>query len=93
MSVSLSSFCALKGICSKNDAKKFIELGCVKLNDQLVKKDILVRSSLDPGRVTLSRRAQRVASSKLTVLLHKPQGYLSTFTRKVTSRGTPFTPR
>lgn len=82
MNLPLSTFCAHKGVCTKKDAKKFIQLGYITLNNRVVKEDVLVRCNLSLDRIKLTKRVQDIASNKISVLLHKPRGYLSTFTPK-----------
>ncbi|KAK1937666.1 hypothetical protein X943_003759 [Babesia divergens] len=82
MTLTLSTFCAQKGICSKKDAKKYIQLGYIQVNNKIVKEDFLVKNSLNIDAVKLLKRVQYVTASKISILLHKPEGYISTFNRR-----------
>ncbi|CDR93898.1 hypothetical protein, conserved [Babesia bigemina] len=82
MRLKLSSFCAKNNICSKKEAKKLIQLGHLRLQGAVVREDTLVKESLSPACVSLPQRVQSIASNKVTVLLHKPECYLSTYSRR-----------
>lgn len=66
---------ATKGCCSRKEAIEFIKKGLVLLDNKVVEKDSLV----DPrySNVALSRRGISIQENKLSILLHKPVGYLS----------------
>ncbi|GIX63581.1 pseudouridylate synthase [Babesia caballi] len=82
MRLKIAQFCAKNGICSKKDAKKFIELGQLKLKGKIVRYNTLVESTLSAECVTVPTRAQSVAANKVSVILHKPESCLSTFSRR-----------
>ncbi|GBE60922.1 pseudouridylate synthase [Babesia ovata] len=82
MRLKLSSFCSKNGLCSKKEAKKLIQLGHLKLHGAVVREDTLVKESLSPNSISLAQRVQLAAANKVTVLLHKPECYLSTYSRR-----------
>ncbi|BAM39853.1 uncharacterized protein TOT_020000124 [Theileria orientalis strain Shintoku] len=85
MKCRLSQFCSINNICSKGDAKKFINLGMLKVNNSIVNTDILVPLEFKPENIKLLKRASDIQSSKISVLLHKPPGYLSTYSKNSTN--------
>ncbi|UKK02298.2 hypothetical protein MACK_001654 [Theileria orientalis] len=85
MKCRLSQFCSIHNICSRVDAKKFISLGMLKVNNSIVNTDILVPFGFKPENIKLFKRALDIQSSKISVLLHKPLGYLSTYSKNCTN--------
>lgn len=57
--------------------------GYIQVNNKIVKEDFLVKNSLNIDAVKLLKRVQNVTASKISILLHKPEGYISTFNRRV----------
>ena len=63
------------GLCSRREADRWIESGWVKVDGQVV--DTLgVRVSPD-ARIEVDRAAREHQSGQVTILLHKPVGYVS----------------
>ena len=63
------------GLCSRREADRWITSGWVKVDGQVV--DTLgVRVSPD-SRIEIDRAAREHQSSQVTILLHKPAGYVS----------------
>ncbi|KAK2195357.1 bifunctional RNA-binding S4 domain superfamily/RNA-binding S4 domain [Babesia duncani] len=80
MNIRLSSFCALKGICSKFEAKKYIKLGLLKLNNEIITKDQVIDRH---AKIELLGRAIDIQQSKISLLFNKPKGYISTYSKHV----------
>ncbi len=73
--VRLSKVMAERGICSRREADEFIERGWVFVDGKRV-SELGVR--IDPeARVTLAPEATRTQQQRVTILLHKPVGYVS----------------
>ena len=73
--VRLSKVMAERGICSRREADEFIERGWVFVEGKRV-SELGVR--IDPeARVTLAPEATRTQQQRVTILLHKPVGYVS----------------
>ncbi|ORM41867.1 uncharacterized protein BXIN_0641 [Babesia sp. Xinjiang] len=82
MRVKISQFCARNGLCSRNEAKKLIQSGQLKLNGVVIRADSTVRGTLHPSSITFNARARFSEANKVSVMLHKPESYLSTFSRR-----------
>ncbi len=73
--VRLSKVMAERGICSRREADEFIERGWVFVDGKRV-SELGVR--IDPdARITLAAEATRTQQQRVTILLHKPVGYVS----------------
>ena len=73
--VRLSQVMAERGICSRREADEFIERGWVFVDGKRV-SELGVR--IDPdARITLAAEATRTQQQRVTILLHKPVGYVS----------------
>ncbi len=73
--VRLSKVMADRGLCSRREADDFIEKGWVFVDGQRV--DVL-GTRIDPAaQVTLAADARETQNHRVTVLLHKPVGYVS----------------
>ena len=71
----ISKLMAERGLCSRRDADAYIARGWVFVDGQRVSE---LGTRADPGVViTLDRQAQANQQSRLTILLHKPMGYVS----------------
>eukprot|EP00929_Paragymnodinium_shiwhaense_P091155 TRINITY_DN51193_c0_g1_i1.p1 TRINITY_DN51193_c0_g1~~TRINITY_DN51193_c0_g1_i1.p1 ORF type:complete len:267 (+),score=34.75 TRINITY_DN51193_c0_g1_i1:93-893(+) len=71
----IGALCARLGICSRNEAVKYVKLGLVLVNGEPVKNAAdLVASDAD---VTLADRGKRMQAEKVTLMLHKPLHYAS----------------
>ncbi len=63
------------GLCSRREADEWIEQGWVRVNGEVV-NTLGVRVTLQ-DKIEVDSRAQREQSQRVTVLLHKPIGYVS----------------
>lgn len=73
--VRLSKIMAERGICSRREADEFIERGWVFVDGKRV-SELGVR--IDPdARIDLAPEAARTQRQRVTILLHKPVGYVS----------------
>ncbi len=73
--VRLSKIMAERGICSRREADELIERGWVFVDGKRV-SELGVRIDPDAG-ITLAPEARRVQAQRVTILLHKPVGYVS----------------
>ncbi|WP_407279662.1 pseudouridine synthase [Aromatoleum evansii] len=73
--VRLSKVMAERGLCSRREADEFIERGWVLVDGQCVSE---LGTRIDPNaEITLAPQACRRQSQRVTILLHKPVGYVS----------------
>lgn len=73
--IRLSKLMAERGLCSRREADAFIARGWVHVDGQPVRT---LGTKVDPGqRISLDPRATRNQQRALTILLHKPVGYVS----------------
>lgn len=73
--VRLSKVMAERGLCSRREADNYIERGWVFVNGQRV-SELGIR--IDPNaQITLAPEARKSQSKQMTILLHKPVGYVS----------------
>jgi 23S rRNA pseudouridine2604 synthase len=73
--VRISKLMAERGLCSRRDADEYIARGWVFVDGKRVSE---LGTRADPGAViTLDRQAQANQQSRMTILLHKPMGYVS----------------
>ena len=73
--VRLSKVMSERGLCSRREADEFIERGWVLVDGQCVSE---LGSRIDPhAEITLAPQANRRQSERVTILLHKPVGYVS----------------
>ena len=73
--VRISKLMAERGLCSRRDADQYIARGWVFVDGRRVSE---LGTRADPAAViTLDRQAQANQQSRLTILLHKPLGYVS----------------
>jgi 23S rRNA pseudouridine2604 synthase len=73
--IRLSKLMSAQGLCSRREADSYIERGWV-LVDGLPVTELGTR--IDPSQtITLAPAAQRLQEARVTVLLHKPVGYVS----------------
>src|SRR5690606_41880657 len=73
--VRISKLMAERGICSRREADSYIERGWVLLDGQPVTE--LGTKALPSQQITLKREAQSQQTARVTILLHKPVGYVS----------------
>ena len=72
--VRLNKRMAELGLCSRREADAWIEQGWVLVNGQVAEMGMQVGSA---DRITVERAAQAQQEQQVTVLLHKPMGYVS----------------
>ncbi len=72
--VRLNKRMAELGLCSRREADAWIEQGWVMVNGQVAEMGMQVGST---DRITVEREAQAQQQQQVTVLLHKPMGYVS----------------
>lgn len=74
--VRLSKLMSERGLCSRREADRYIERGWVSVNGEVVAS--LGTKVPSDATIVLSRQAQRSQEEKVTILLNKPVGYVST---------------
>ena len=73
--VRISKLMAARGLCSRRDADEYIARGWVFVDGRRVSE---LGTRAGPNAViTLDRQAQTQQSRQMTILLHKPMGYVS----------------
>ncbi len=74
-SIRLSKLMTEKGLCSRREADRFISEGLVSVNGEVV--DVLGTKVNEDAEISLSPEAEEALSKKITILLNKPVGYVS----------------
>ncbi len=73
--VRISKLMSQQGLCSRREADSYIERGWVFVNGERVTE---LGTRVDPAsKITLNKAAQASQRSRVTILLHKPVGYVS----------------
>jgi 23S rRNA pseudouridine2604 synthase len=73
--VRVSKLMSQQGLCSRREADGYIERGWVYVDGERVTE---LGTRVDPAsRITLNRSAQASQLARVTILLHKPVGYVS----------------
>ena len=72
--VRLNKRMAELGLCSRREADAWIDQGWVRVNGQVAEMGMQVGST---DRITVEPEAQAQQEQQVTVLLHKPMGYVS----------------
>lgn len=73
--VRLSKVMAERGLCSRREADAIIERGWVFVEGERISE---LGTRIDPGaRIELAPEAQKRQAGQVTILLHKPVGYVS----------------
>jgi 23S rRNA pseudouridine2604 synthase len=73
--IRISKLMAQQGLCSRREADAYIERGWVRVDGVVVSE---LGSRAYPGqKIVLDRQAQRRQTSRVTILLNKPVGYVS----------------
>ncbi len=72
--VRISKLMAERGLCSRREADSYIERGWVKVDGVVV---TLGERALPTQNITLERSAAVQQTSRVTILIHKPIGYVS----------------
>ncbi|MCK9512142.1 MAG: rRNA pseudouridine synthase [Pigmentiphaga sp.] len=73
--VRISKLMAQRGLCSRREADSYIERGWVLLDGHPVTE--LGAKALPSQEITLRGAAQQAQDTRVTILLHKPMGYVS----------------
>lgn len=73
--VRLSKRMAELGLCSRREADEYIARGWVRVDGVVV--DVLGSKVAPDARITLDRRAEASQRGRVSILLHKPIGYVS----------------
>jgi len=73
--VRISKILSELGLCSRREADKYIEQGMVLLDDEVVSE--LGTRAYRSQKVELMKKAAIIQSSKATIILNKPVGYIS----------------
>ena len=71
----LSKVMAERGLCSRREADEWIVNGWVKVNDEIV--DTLGSRISPDAEIVISSYAQEYQAENVTIILHKPVGYVS----------------
>jgi 23S rRNA pseudouridine2604 synthase len=78
--VRLPKIMSERGICSRREAEQYIEMGLVKVDGKVIN---VQGTKIDPNaRIELIKEAQKKQDNKVTILLHKPVGYVSNLPEK-----------
>ena len=72
--IRLSKLMAERGLCSRREADSYIEKGWVTVDGAVAELGLKV---LPSQTVTLDPRARRSQEERVTILIHKPVGYVS----------------
>lgn len=73
--VRVSKLMSQQGLCSRREADSYIERGWVFVNGERVTE---LGTRIDPAsKITLNKAAQASQLARVTILLHKPVGYVS----------------
>ncbi len=72
--VRLNKRMAELGLCSRREADAWIEQGWVRVNGEVAGMGMQVKPS---DRITVEKAAQAQQQQQVTILLHKPMGYVS----------------
>ncbi len=73
--IRISKLMAERGLCSRREADAYIERGWVRVDGMVVSE--LGSKAFPDQEITLERQAQRRQTSRITILLNKPVGYVS----------------
>ncbi|MEI2414675.1 pseudouridine synthase [Orrella sp. JC864] len=73
--VRISKLMSERGLCSRREADDYIARGWVRVDGQVVSE--LGARALPSQTITLERAAQARQVARVTILLHKPVGYVS----------------
>ncbi len=72
----LSKLMSLRGICSRREADRMIEKGLVRANGKVISE--LGTKVPEDAQIELLPHAKKWQAEKVTIILHKPIGYVST---------------
>ncbi|MEG1116426.1 MAG: pseudouridine synthase [Janthinobacterium sp.] len=62
------------GLCSRREADDWVEKGWVRVNGEVAAMGVMV---LPSDRITVDEAAKGVQDQQVTILMHKPMGYVS----------------
>lgn len=71
----LVALCARIGFCSRNEAARYVKLGLVSVNGEVVQNAAAMVPS--DASVELLERGKRMQANKVTIMLHKPLHYVT----------------
>ncbi len=73
--IRLSKLMAQRGICSRREADAFIEQGLVTVDGVVINQ---LGTKVSPNtRIKLAAEARKQQNNLVTIILHKPIGYVS----------------
>ena len=72
--VRLNKLMAERGLCSRREADELISMGLVKVDGEIIKLGTKVSPLCE---IEILPRAQRILDEKVTILINKPKGYVS----------------
>lgn len=72
--VRLNKLMAERGLCSRREADDLISMGLVKVDGEVIKLGTKVPPSCE---IEILPRAQKILDDKVTILINKPKGYVS----------------
>lgn len=75
----LQKYIALSGVASRRKAEELIQAGRVKVNDVTI-SEMGVNINPDVDHVAVDNKPIRVEDKKIYIMLHKPEGYVTTVT-------------
>lgn len=73
--IRISKLMAERGLCSRREADAYIERGWVRVDGVVISE--LGSKAWPDQKITLDKQAQRRQTSRVTILLNKPVGYVS----------------
>lgn len=73
--VRISKLMSERGLCSRREADSYIERGWVRVDGEVVSE--LGAKAYPSQTITLERAAQARQRERVTILIHKPMGYVS----------------
>ncbi len=75
--IRLSKRMAELGLCSRREADEWIERGLVRVGADVAVLGLRVAFDLPPDQIHIARSATGEQRNRLTIILHKPVGYVS----------------
>ncbi|MCX5591947.1 pseudouridine synthase [Alcaligenes endophyticus] len=73
--IRISKLMAERGMCSRREADAFIERGWVRVDGEVVSE--LGSKAYPNQKITLEKQARQKQTQRVTIILHKPVGYVS----------------
>jgi 23S rRNA pseudouridine2604 synthase len=67
---------AARGLCSRREAERLIDVGCVLVDGDVVQQQ--GAKAADDARIEISAAGQRLLGGRVTIVLNKPVGIVST---------------